>query len=559
MLRYIRGIIAVKLTGRQFIFFLFLLCFLSFLPFSAKHFAHDSPVTLHVANQILKNPLNPQIGEFGKILEIWNHTDLDERSVYYSTPHPPLIPYIIAPFIGIFGDNRFIMGWIMFTFFFSSVVFFYKLYCVLKLPYPRSSTILFSFCPAVFVNSQDIMLDVPLMMFTLGAFYFLFRSDSGKDGAISGLFFTLGMLTKFTAGSFLFCSLFYLLYMKQWRRMVLFFTPFIILYGAWSIQNYIFYGKLQIISNGHMKYSIGDIRYRFERMLSYAGGTIVFPLIPAAIALINSGPRLIFTVIIIISSIYSALLIHFLNYDIYSAFFFALSSSSGTFIMYITLSRLSFISNPKLFTIFIHLIIQILGGGFLTCYETRYLLPFIFALFAGFSVFIHENFNSVQARFLFGISIVTSLTLSIMLSISEARNSALPELLCKELRLYNSGSIKYAGRLDYLYYMHRAGFKYCAAGDSLYKGNLILRNCQNNDDAYLFNYPGKIYTPVDTFSFTLFPIATIGKRAGFYGDDRLPYLICGIDTKRRFILYQVKDSLSTAPRRQVFSSAAKHL
>jgi hypothetical protein len=54
----------------------------------------------------LKKPLNPQIGDFGKILEIWNHTNLDENSIYYSTPHPPLIPYIIAPFVGIFGDNR---------------------------------------------------------------------------------------------------------------------------------------------------------------------------------------------------------------------------------------------------------------------------------------------------------------------------------------------------------------------------------------------------------------------------------------------------------------------
>ena len=103
-------------------------CILIYLPFSNKPFFMDSPITVYVAKQMCINFLNPPIGEYGKLLAPWNHTELPSSSVFYITPHPPLIPAYLSFFVRFFGENELILNWAIFPFIYYLLYFFTNLH-----------------------------------------------------------------------------------------------------------------------------------------------------------------------------------------------------------------------------------------------------------------------------------------------------------------------------------------------------------------------------------------------------------------------------------------------
>jgi hypothetical protein len=122
--------------------------------------------------------------------------------------------------------------------------------------------------------------------------------------------------------------------------------------------------------------------------------------------------------------------------------------------------------------------------------------------------------------------------------------AAIPQKLCIELKNYETDKVRFAGRMGYLYYLNRAGFKYLAPGESPEDDQYIIQEYMGKDDSYLQEYPGKIFTPVDTFLFKYFPFSTVGNRAGFHGDDRLPYALLEKNTEKKYVLYKLNAAKS---------------
>lgn len=495
-----------------------------FAPFSGKHLSLDSPVSVHVARQIASDPVDPPLGEFGQYLLPWNSTQMPQNSVFRATPHPPMLQIYIAPFIALFGENEILLNWLMFPFYLFSVLFFHGCTSLLKVPCRKWITFLFCIAPAVIINSHDIMVDIPLCCFTLGMFYFLFRSRNRFDIAAAGFMAGLGLLTKMTAGTLVVAAFVYFVSQKKWKSLALFLCPVLLLYGSWCFHNYTVYGTLQITSNGHMHYNFGDIRYRFERMISYAGGTLVFPAVPFLAALASRSFRKPLILSFSAMSVWSALLMIHLDYDIASALFYALCSTSGLILMYAVLVHLGKTKSAQAKALLVHTVMQLAGGLFLTLYAARYLSPVLLPLFMGFAVILKSVDFTALRRFVLPGTAAASLVLSVLLSVGDVIHASIPYRLSRDVsRRYDPNRIRYAGRLGYLYYMNRAGLRYCLRSESPSHGDYVLHASSNPDDAYLLENNEYTLTPVDTFTYRLFPLSTMGGRAGFYGDDRLPY------------------------------------
>ncbi len=531
------------ISGRAFVPLVLILSLLIFAPFSGKRFSLDSPVSIHVARQIAIDPINPPLGKFGNYLVPWNKTELPQTSVFYATPHPPLLQIYLAPFIAIFGENELLLNWLMFPFYILSVLFFYGCMNILRIPFRKWLTLLFCVAPAVVINSHDIMVDIPLCALTLGSFYFLFRNRKSSDAVMAGLMVALAMLTKITAGTlFLAAGLFYVS-LKSWRRLALFLIPVILLYGAWCIQNLLVFGTLQITSNGHMRYIWGDIRYRFERMISYGGGTILFPGFPLILAFIISSWRKPAILIFTATSIWSILLVCHLDYSWSAAAFYSVCSASGLLILIGTIQFFLYNRAQAEFkALLLHTVLQLIGGLFLTLYASRYLTPVLLSLFLGVAYLMKEIPAEKLRRTVFPVLLTAEICLTVFLSIGDIVYSSIPYRLSRDLLAkYDSSLIRYAGRLGYLYYLDHSGMNYCQRGELPSKGELILRNTENSDDEYLLQCISTRATPIDTFTYPLFTFSTVGGRAGFYGHDRLPFALLLGSPESRYILYQISE------------------
>jgi hypothetical protein len=530
-----------RFSDKSFLLLLLLFCLLLFIPFSGKHFAIDSPVTVHVAHQLAINPINPPLGEYGHLLAPWNHTELPQSSVFYITPHPPIIQLYLAPFIYLMGERELLLSWLIFPFYYVSALFFYGCAKTLSFPYKRWLSLIFCAAPVVAINAHDLMNDIPLLAFTLGTFFFMFKPASTGNAFAAGLCATLGMLTKFTAGTLLITALFYYLSKKRWKELIIFSLPFLILYGAWIAHNIILFGKVQLISNGHMRYLPGDIRYRFERLISYAGGTLIFPAIPVFLAFRNRSSRIIAAIFSILTLIWSVLLIKVLHYNWGSALFYALSSSAGLLLLFWSLrGLLQRIKKTEYSALFIHSILQLAGGLFLTLYASRYLTPLLITLFFGFALFLETIESSMFRGTIIKITLLSSIIITILLSVGDNLDASIPFKLSKDIQeKYAAKKINYAGRLGYLYYLNKNGMNYCFRGAMPAKGEYIIHPENAKDDTFLIAENLHRMIPVDTFSYPVFPFACIGGRAGFYGNDRLPWTLILKNRWQRYFLYEI--------------------
>jgi 4-amino-4-deoxy-L-arabinose transferase-like glycosyltransferase len=523
-------------------FIIIMVCAVFYAPFSNKAFFMDSPVTVYMAKQILVNAGDPPIGRYGKLLAPWNFTELPQSSAFYVTPHPPLVPLYLAPFVAAFGENERILYWAMFPFFVLSVVFFFRI-ATLLIPHRRvEATLLFALCPVVFVNGQDVMLDVPLMAFSLAAFFHIARSRGKPDAFLAGVWTVLACLTKFTGGTLVLSGILYFVISKKWKECALFLLPFTALYGLWTVHNCLVWGKIQLFANGHAHYVLGDIRYRFERLLSYFGGTIALPVFPLGLALLNKKFRTIAIVCIVASSLWSYLLWSHLHYSVWSAGLYALSASSGATLLYVVFTiLLSRKKHPANAPFFLHLLLQVAGGVFLTLYASRYMLPFVFLGVLALTKLIDALPDQRTRKPVWYAMIALSATASIILSVFSFQFADADRRCAEDLKkLYPNSRVFFNGRLGYLYYFDKAGFEslQCSPHKTA-TGDILIRNPVYKDDARFFNDVSRL-DQVSELRYPLLPLRSVGGRAGFYGDDRLPYAWATMPKFRTFLLYEKK-------------------
>jgi 4-amino-4-deoxy-L-arabinose transferase-like glycosyltransferase len=521
---------------------IFLLCAVSFAPFSNKAFQMDSPVTVYMARQMTHNIWNPPLGAYGRLLSFWNHTDLPQTSAFYATPHPPLVPLYLTAFVAIFGENERALNWAMFPFFFFSAVFFFLIASLYVPRWRFESTLLFIASPVVFVNAQDVMLDVPLMLFCMGAFYFLFRSRTPRDAVIAGLFSAFACLTKFTGGTVVVSGILFYVLSKRWKECCLFLFPFVILYGLWTAHNALLWGKIQLLSNGHAHYIAGDVRYRFERLLSYAGGTIVVPVVPLLFSICMKKYRLAAMLGIAASSLWAFLLVNRLHYSVSSAALYALCASAGVVLLYgIFVFTLADENKPRGISLFLHVLLQVLGGGFLTLYSSRYLLPIVFVFVLFLATLVEAMNKGLSKKIVWITLIASSAVVSVLLAISDYQFVNAERRAASDVRrLYPHEQVYYSGRLGYLYYADRAGFTSMLSGRATPQGgDILLKNPVSHDDACFFTDTTQLAL-LAKLRYPMIPFRAMTGRAGFYGDDRLPYAWVTSPEDRVFLLYRKK-------------------
>jgi hypothetical protein len=523
--------------SKPYLFFT-LLCALVYAPFSAKPFHIDSPVTVYVARQLLVDPINPPLGDYGKLLAPWNHTGLPETSVFHITPHPPLVPLYLAPFIALFGENEPVLNWAMFPFYAAMVLLFFAL-CGLLAPRRRyEATLLFMLSPVVFVNAQNVMLDAPLAAFSMGTFFFAFRSRSAANTLCAGLFAGLACLTKFTGGAAVFGALVFYCAEKRWKNAALFLLPVTLLYGAWMVHNAIAWGAIQLFASDHAHYLLGDIRYRFERLVSYLGGTIVFPPLLLALILILRKYRTVTIAGFMLAGIWSLLLMTHLHYSPYSAIAYALSATAGIVLLFVMAGGIRERSSQGM-SLSLYALLQVTGGLFLTLYCVRYLLPFAFIAVIAWTKILDAG--RLDKRWVWSVVIAVSALLSIVLSISDYQYVNAEKRIALDLKKeYGDRNVYFKGRLGYLYYMHKSGFHYFSSFETKVKsGDLLVWNCASHDDASLFADTADLVARRE-FRYPVYPLRTMTGRAGFYGNDRLPYAWVGDPAARIFRVYEKK-------------------
>lgn len=499
---------------------------LLFAPFSNKAFHIDSPMTLYMTRQLMKNIWNPPIGEYGKMMIIWNKTDIPDNSAFHTTPHPPLLPLYLMHFSSLFGERESELNWAVFPFYLMSIIFMYGLAEIFFRRFRIQLALLFMVSPAIFVNSQNIMVDIPLTAFVMGTFYFQFRSDRPSDAFLAGLMAGLACLTKFTAGTLFITGIFYYLSVKKYRNLILYLVPLTGANGIWALHNLIVWGKIQVFSTGHARYILGDIRYRYERLASYLGGAVIFSPAILFLTLRIKNNLKINIAACVLAGIWSFLLWRVLDYGIYSASIYWVCASAGTLTM-ISCFNVLFESGSgaKERTLFIHLICQAAGGGFLTLYAVRYMTPFVFVIIIWFGLLLDQHTSFKRKITFIYLTIGLSLIISLALSTSDFQfvdsDRKCAEIIKKQ---YHGRKVWYAGRLGFMYYMDRAGFSNIDTSlNGPETGDLIISSAYDeSDNRFLIANRNRVQLS-EEISFPTLPLVTIGGRSGFYGNDRMPY------------------------------------
>ena len=495
-----------------------------YLPFIGKPFHVDDPVTYYMARQMTINPLNPPASEYGRHLAVWNFTDLDTGSAFHATPHPPLVPLYLAPVVAVSGDRPWVLHLAMFPFMFACVALMYLIAGLTAPGRELWCAVLFAVSPAVLVNSQQIMLDMPLAAAMMASVYFMLRSSKPSDDLLAGLFAGLACLVKLPAVTLFAVALAAYLPERRWKRMTLFLLPFCMVNGAWVLHNLAVWGKIQMFATGHARFLLGDIRYRFERQISYQGFYGVLPFIIAPVALLAPKTRNIFLTGAVLCGFWSAAMVLVLDYTILQALLYTLSSACGFTIMAGLLYR-SFRSpgNRCNRIITVHLYTQLGIGLFLTLYATRYMLPIVFTAIIYWAYLI----RSVKRQNSWWVAAAAaSLVISVAMSVSDYNIASAERRIAQDVQNHcASTSLFYRGRLGYLYYMHKNGYRdYSVDARLPDSGDLVLRNDFYIDDLPLVSDMNKL-EKISEFKYPLFPLTTIGKRAGFYGNDRLPFWV----------------------------------
>ncbi|MBN1761091.1 MAG: glycosyltransferase family 39 protein [Chitinispirillaceae bacterium] len=537
-------------------FCLLMVTMILFIPFSGKPFHIDSPVTVYVAKQIIENPLNPPAGHFGRLLSVWNATRLPSTSAFHATPHPPLLSYYTAFIISIFGDSERVINWSFFPFYAGLILLFFTISRYLGIRNRFTGTLLFAVSPVVLVNAQNVMYDVPLAMFCIGGFYWMFRCRNTTGAVLAGIFVGCACLVKFTAGTMVIAGMVHFILKKQWRYLLIFVLIAGVLNALWLVHNLILFHAWQLTQNGHAKYLLGDIRYRFERMVSYIGGSAFFPVFPVVLWWLSKSFRRSGIMLGIGTFTWSVLLSTVLKYSFPSALFFWCCSFAGILLILqfyravvsgqwapagssTDRSETSYL-RVNYTTLSIHTLLQMLGGGFLTLYAVRYTLPFIFTFFI-FFLFIMESVLTKRNRRIFTISVfATSLTVSVLLSVSDFQLvNAERQIAMDCASRYPCSTVFYNGRLGYLYYMDRAGaISFTDTSVTPEAGAIAVENCFYRDDLRFINSCREQLSLIDSSSYPVWPLRTIGGRSGFYGNDRLPYAFDWSALRRKFRIYR---------------------
>lgn len=199
-----------------------------------KGFHADDGFHLEAAEHIVNNPMHPMSG-----IVRW---DSDVPEPIYKANQPPFLFYLIAGTSAIFGFKEIPMHLMISIFTFLALFWFYKIVTICKYKRPMVLLALFAFCPAFIVN-QNLMTDIPVLAFLLGAFYYhLLAEETNKSSylIIAMVLLTIGVFTKYIFIPIIFAFALIWILKKDFQKIKYLLIPilFLVIWSVWNIWDF---------------------------------------------------------------------------------------------------------------------------------------------------------------------------------------------------------------------------------------------------------------------------------------------------------------------------------
>jgi 4-amino-4-deoxy-L-arabinose transferase-like glycosyltransferase len=232
----------------------------------------DDTAFLEIARHITRDPLHPFSGWIN-----WYDTTLPISSLL----HPPLVPYLYALVMAIFGESEIVLHLVISLFTLFSVFFFYLLarYFVPKIAYIL--TAIFILGPT-FLPAQNLMTDIPLLTFILAFFWAIITPVKNQKYRIryflAGLFIGLASLTKYASFILLPILILHIFLTRRWRYLWVVLIPIFIII-LWSLFNYLEYGRFHILDAKNNYFNLTEVKDRLLVFIIALGAMTPFSII----------------------------------------------------------------------------------------------------------------------------------------------------------------------------------------------------------------------------------------------------------------------------------------
>ena len=215
----------------------------------------DDTIYLEIARWITVSPLHPLSGQVN-----WVNT---REPISQISSSPLLFIYGLAAVIKVFGESEMALHGLMSLFTGVCIWSFYYLAALLKIRDNMALTAMLALGPA-FLPSQNLMLDVPLVAFSLLFFWALFASYAATSRrktlllVLAGLAAGAGALTKYPGLVLIPLLLVYLVATRQLARSWVVLLP-VSLFGAWCAFNVFDYGGVHVLQTGSGPVESGSV------------------------------------------------------------------------------------------------------------------------------------------------------------------------------------------------------------------------------------------------------------------------------------------------------------
>jgi hypothetical protein len=524
----------------------------AYFPFVNQAFTMDSDMLVHGARQMNLNPADPPLGAYGRNMVWHDKTTMPAASFYRRCAHPPLLPLLLSPVARVAGTREWPFHAAMYLFYLAAIYGGWYLFGLLfSRPLQVYGTLVWALCPALVVISHTIMWDVPitaLMLWTLALFLDAIRRKHGGVIVACGIVTGLAAVTKANCLPLYFVIGGYLLVTRRFRFFFLWLPGALVFPAAWIVHNMIVFGKIQYISTGLFHPTLGDVRYRFERYVSYAGGVVLFPLWWLWLFAVKPGRfRSIAAAVAGFTSVWSGILYAAVKQPLWFCLTYWIFSTAGCLAMVrmVTWWRQAGASaeaRDRAVVSLYALLYAVLMHTFPSA-SVRYMLP----LLPCAVIVMLACMESLKARLSgwFGLTNIAAIALlstglSVCYYLLGDADRRLPgELTC---RGWSAAHSWYFGRLSFDYYLFQAGFQSTRTSASpAQDGDRAV------DESIPADYPLSEGIPdelrleaVDTLRYFSFPLRTHGMGAGFDGESRLPYTLNWHAPVRQYILCRLR-------------------
>ncbi len=164
----------------------------------------------------------------------------------------PLLEYILSAFFFLFGGSILLAKMIIIAF---TLLTIYLAFLIAREYFKddeNSSTIKklmiasFALSPLVIIWGFRVYADIPTLFFIILSFFFIIKSEKGSMPllyiSLAGAASALAFLARFPSLIFGFCILVYLLFRRDYKKLILFVLLFLLILAPWLLYNYQTYG-----------------------------------------------------------------------------------------------------------------------------------------------------------------------------------------------------------------------------------------------------------------------------------------------------------------------------